>query len=811
MQKNILKAAAPHVTAVIAFFLISLVYFSPVLDGKKLKQTDVMTYTGASKEALDWKDEYGHIALWTNSMFGGMPTFLITHTPQSNLLVYLHQIFNLFNFKPVNLVFLYLLGFYLALLVFRISPWLAIAVSIAYAFSSYFFIILEPGHITKAIALGYLPAVVGGVFLSFNSNRFLGAVMMTVFLTLQLLINHMQITYYTMIIILFYGAFELYNYFRKKEMLSFFKTIAVLLIGVFLALGSNITGLWTTYEYGKYSIRGESELTVNEENKTSGLDKDYATSWSYGVGESMTLFIPNARGGASTTNLGKDSETYSYFFKQYGHDVAKQATSSIPTYWGPQPFTSGPVYLGASIILLFIMGMFLLKGNLKWWLFSVSFLALMLSWGKHFMPLTDFFLEYVPGYNKFRAVSMILIIVEFAVPLLAIIFLDKLLKKEFDPAKVKKVLFRTAGVLGGIAVIFLLMGSSLFDFSSPEDVRLKEAGYPVEEIIQDRMSMLSSDAFRSLVFVALAGAVIFLVIKDKIKTNLAIGLFAVIFVADLWPVDKRYINNDNFISKRESKQIFAPTEIDNFILNDKDPNFRVFNASVNTFNDASTSYFHKSIGGYSGVKMKRYQEIIEHQISKQNFSVLNMLNTKYFIIPTKEGAVPQRNPEALGNAWFVDSVMIVPNADSELTALSKFNPAKTAIVDKRFENEIKDFKTEADSGATIKLTKYEPEKLFYSSNSTKQRLAVFSEIYYDKGWNAFIDGKPAPHIRVNYILRAMMVPAGKHEIEFRFEPQSYFLGEKISLASSAITIVLLLLVLFGEWKKMNKTAKAEKD
>ncbi len=809
MQKNLFSAAMPHIIAIIAFFIISLVYFSPVLDGKKIRQSDMLTYQGASKEATDWEAQYGHPALWTNSMFGGMPTFLVTHTSTANQLIHIHPFFSLFNLKPVNHIFLYLLGFYLLLLVFGINPWLSMAGAIAYAFSTYFIIILEPGHVTKAFALGYMPAVTGGVYLAFHGKKYLGLVMMTIFLSLQIYMNHIQITYYTMLIILFMGAFELYNHFAKKQVLSFFKTVALLCVGVILAVASNITSLWTTYEYGKYSIRGTSDLTLNnKDNQTGGLERDYATSWSYGVGESMTLFIPNARGGSSSSKLDKSSETYSYFFKQSNHKVAEQYCKHIPTYWGPQPFTSGPVYLGASVLLLFIMGLFLLKGPIKWWLLSVSVLALFLAWGKHFMTLTDLFLDYVPGYNKFRAVSMILIIVEFAVPLLAVLFIDKLLKKEFDPAKVKKALIYSISILGGIAFIFLLMGSSLFDFSSPEDAQLKEAGYPVDAIISDRMSMLTSDSFRSLVFVLLTGTVVFLSMKNKIKTNIAIGLFAVIFLADLWPVNKRYVSNDNFISKRESKQSFTPTEADNFILQDKDPDFRVFNASVNTFNDASTSYYHKSIGGYSGVKMKRYQELIENQIAKQNFSVLNMLNTKYFIIPTKEGAIPQQNPEALGNAWFVDSIKIVANADSELSALTKFNPAKTAIIDKRFENEVKGFKTESDSGATIKLTKYEPEKLNYTSVSKKQRLTVFSEIYYDKGWEAYLDGKPVSHFRVNYVLRAMMIPAGKHEIEFRFVPRSYFLGEKISFASSILTIALLLLVLFGEWRKMNKVKVA---
>lgn len=807
MQNNLINKLMPHIVAVVIFIAISFIYFSPVLEGKKIRQSDMLNYQGTAKEALDYNEANGRAALWTNSLFGGMPSYLVTHTPETNLIKYVHAILNFVYLKPVNLIFLYMLGFYLALLAFGVNPWVSIVGSIAYAFSSYFFIILEPGHITKAFALGYMPPIIGGAYMAFNRKMLAGAALMAVFLAVQIFVNHLQITYYTFMIILFMGAFEMYNAFIKKQLKTFFKTVGVLAIAAVLAVSCNITGLWTTWEYGKDSTRGKSELTANKDNTTSGLDKDYATSWSYGIGESMSFLIPNIRGGSSVTKLDKESETYQYFFKNYGHDTAKQACSGIPTYWGPQPFTSGPVYLGASVLLLFLLGMFLLKGNLRWGMLSVSILALLLSWGNHFMPLSSFFLDYVPGYNKFRTVSMILIIIEFTVPLLAIIFFDKLLKNEFDPAKVKKALIRSLAILGGISLIILLIGTSFFDFTSPEDARLKEAGYPVDQIMADRMSMLRTDAFRSLIFVLLMGGLVFMIMKKKLKANYAIIIAAVIILADMWPVDKRYLNNNNFITKKESKQDFVPTKADKMILEDKDPNFRVFNVAVNSFNDATTSYFHKSIGGYSGAKMQRYQELIEHQIAKQNMNVLNMLNTKYFIVPTKEGGpMAQQNPMALGNAWFVDTFRIVANADSELNALTTFNPRMEAIIDKRFESELKEFQPGKDSTSTIKLTQYDPEIMKYSSVSQKTGLAVFSEIYYKNGWNAFIDGKPASHFRVNYVLRAMVIPGGTHAIEFRFEPKSYFIGEKVSLFSSAFMLVLVVLIIFGEYKKLRKSA-----
>lgn len=799
------KKLTPHITALVVFFLLAAVYFSPMLEGKRIRQSDVMNYYGMSKECNDYKDKTGETALWTNAMFGGMPTYLITNVGQSNLFVKIHQLFTLFNWRPVSLIFLYLLGFYLALLAFGINPWLSIAGALAYGFSTYFIIILEPGHITKAMALGYMPAIIGGVYYAYRKKMLLGASMTGAFLALQLLVNHLQITYYTAIILAFLGIAELIFAIRSGKIKAFAKTTGVLVIFAGLAVGTNFTNLYLIYEYGKYSMRGPSELTSDKDVKTSGLDRDYATDWSYGKAETFTLLVPNLMGGASGYDIGTGSATYDVLKSQIGPGPAKEAVKQMPMYWGSQPFTSGPVYVGAGIIFLFVLGLILIRGNLKWWILGVTVLSIMLAWGKNFMGFTNFFFDYVPGYDKFRTVSMILIMAEFTLPLLAIITFDRILKQQLDKAKVMKALKVALGIVGGFALLFALIPGAFFDFSGLSDGRYAEMGYPITQIVEDRESMVRMDAFRSLVFILLTAGVVWLVVKGKIKTTIAVLVLGILLLIDLWPVNKRFVNNDMFVSKAQEKQPFVATAADKEILKDKDPNYRVFNVAVNTFNDASTSYFHKSVGGYHGAKMKRYQEVIEHHIAQQNMEVLNMLNTKYFIIPTKEsGPVPQMNPYALGNAWFVDTLTIVNNADEEINALTGFNPATTAIMDKRFSKEAEGWKSSPDSMAVIKQTLYSPNKLTYESSTSSTQLAVFSEIYYDKGWNAFIDGQPAPHFRVNYILRAMVVPSGKHQIEFRFEPKGYVMGEKISLASSSILLLMMAGAIFLEYRKGRK-------
>jgi hypothetical protein len=802
-MKNIsFKKIGLYLIPIVIFLIISFVYFSPVLQGKRLQQSDVANYYGMSKEAIDYEKKTGEVALWTNSMFGGMPTYLIINVARNNIWKYLHAVFTLDTFKPVGMLFLYLFGFYLALLLLGFNVWTSFAGALAYAFSSYFLIILEPGHITKALAIGYLPMLVTSVYVAYQNKPLLGSVVFGIFLTLQLMVNHVQITYYTAIIILILIVFKLIEVIKTKTYLLFAKTSALLILASLLAFGSNLTNLWLTYEYGKYSTRGKSELTFDIENKTTGLDKDYATSWSYGIDETLTLLIPNAKGGASYSKLDENTETFQYFKNNYGTAQAKQICSQIPTYWGTQPFTSGPVYVGAVVFFLFFVGLFYLKGWLKWWLLIATVISIALAWGKNMMWLTDFFLENVPGYNKFRTVSMILVIAEFTMPFMAIYTLYEIITKPIEKERLIKSIKLSAGILGGICLILWIMPSAFFSFNSDIDTQLSQAGYPLQSIIADRKSMFRWDSLRSMLFIIISASIILFYAKNKIKTSWIAIIFSFLFIIDLWPVNKRYVHSELFVDSRQAKEPFKPTLADMQILQDTTLHYRVLNVAVNTFNDAKTSYFHKSIGGYHGAKMKRYQELIEHQISKNNFQVLNMLNTRYIIFPDKDkNPAAQFNPLALGNAWFVKAYKIVENADSEIMALTNFKPDSIAIIDKRYSKFVDNFKYTLDTTAYIKLTFYSPNKLIYQYNSKTPQLTIFSEIFYDKGWNLYLNGIKHEYFRANYVLRASVLPQGNYTVEFRFEPSSYFIGEKISLASSLLLLVFAIFVFYKEYKK----------
>jgi hypothetical protein len=614
---------------------------------------------------------------------------------------------------------------------------------------------------------------------------------------LELYANHLQITYYLVLILLLIGVVQFIKDLKANNLPDFVKRSGVLVLAALLASGTAITRLSTTMEYGTESTRGKSELTTNLDNKTSGLDKDYATSWSYGIAESFTLLIPNFYGGASQGELTTESETYQAIKRAPN---AKQLIKKLPLYWGNQPFTSGPTYAGSIVIFLFILGLLFVKSEMRIWLLLATILSLMLAWGKNFMPLTDLFLDYFPGYNKFRAVSMILVIAEFTIPLLGFVALNKFLTSETSASelklqKKKKSLQLAFYIVGGLSLIFALIPSLFFDFIGGQDADLEKNGWPIDALQSDRAGILSADAWRSFIFIALTFGTLWLFLKNTLKSQYVIMIVGVLVLADMWTVNKRYLNDDNFARKRKVEVPYQATQADQQILRDTDPNFRVFNQSVSTFNDASTSYFHKSIGGYHGAKLKRYQELIENHIAKGNMTVLNMLNAKYFITPKGQA---QQNPDAMGNAWFVDTINIVPNADAEIAALNEFNPANTAIVDARFSEQIIDGLD--NTAASIILTEYKPNYLKYNSNSTNDGIVIFSEIYYDKGWNAYVDNKLTPHFRANYVLRGMQVPAGNHTVEFKFEPTSYHTGESVAYASSIILLLLLGFVSYREFK-----------
>jgi len=797
MKKITFNQLAPYLAAVVIFITIIFIYFSPLLEGKKIKQHDIAQWKGMSKEIVDFRAKTGEEPLWTNSMFGGMPAYQISVEYKANLVRFIDDAFKLGLPHPAGLIFLYFIGFLILMLVLGIDPWLGIAGAIAFAFSSYFFIIFEAGHNSKAHAIGYMAPALAGIILAYRGKYLAGGILTALFLSLELLTNHLQITYYLGLIIVAYGISEFIFHLKEKKLKSFFISSAIIVAAGLLAVGTSTTNLWATYEYGKETIRGKTELTTEKENRTSGLDKKYATDWSYGVGETMTLLIPNYKGGASMGSVGVNSETYKALVQ---NNVPQQSINEIinnlPLYWGDQPSTSGPVYVGAILIFLFMLGMLIVENRYRWWLLGITALSIMLSWGHNFMPLTELFFKYMPGYNKFRSVSMTLVIAEFTIPILGMLALRKVFSNDADKKKLIKQLGYAAGITAGLALIIALFGGSFFSFYGSQDAQYKDyfPDWVMAAVRADRASMLTTDAWRSVIFILLSAAVLWAYLTNKLRKYPVFALLAVLILIDMWSVNKRYVNDDDFVRKNLVNVPFQPSQADELILKDVDPDYRVMNFTVSPFNDASTSYFHKSIGGYHGAKLRRYQELIEHHLAKQNMSVYNMLNTKYFIVPGQDKQpTVQVNMKALGNAWFVGHVQWVNNADEEINALTKFNPADTVVIDKRFEADLKGITIARDTTAIINLKEYKPNHLTYESKASTVQLAVFSEIYYARGWNAFVDGKPAPYFRANYVLRAMVVPAGKHEIEFRFDPPVYRIGEKISLASS----ILLFLMIAG--------------
>ena len=793
-----LKKLLPHFAAIALFAGIALAYMSPLLQGKELFQSDIVNFLGMSKEIVDFREETGEEALWTNSMFGGMPAYQISVLYPNNWSKKIMTAFKLGIPKPADYLFLMMAGMYFMFLMMGIGWRYALIGAIAFGMASYSLIIIEAGHNSKAHAMAYMAPVLGSILLTYRGRYLLGPALLALFLSIQIGTNHLQITYYLLMVVLILGAVKLVYAAKNGELPNFFKATGLMVIAALIAVGPNISALWTTADYGEETMRGKSELSDKQES--TGLDKDYAMRWSYGVAETFTLLIPNFMGGSSQGSLDEKSHTYEIMVdKGIPKNQAKGIIANLPLYWGTQPFTSGPVYLGAIICFLAMLGFLIIEAEKRWWLLIALVLSIMLSWGHNFAVLSDLFFYYVPGYNKFRAVSMTLVIAQLLLPIVAVLGLKKFIESTDKPA-MKKNLMIAAGSVGGICLIFVMLPGAFFDFSSPNDGQLANAGFPewlVAALLDDRKSLLQSDAMRSLVFILITAGILFATMLNKLKVNVALFLIAGLTLVDLVQVDKRYLDNDDFVSARKNQNMIMPTAADQQILADDDPNFRVINLAANTFNDSKTSYFHKSIGGYHGAKLKRYQELIDCCISQTNLAVLNMLNTKYFITPDKEGKpTVRRNPLALGNAWFVDEVKLVENADEEIAALSDdgFNPEKRAVIDKRFSEEMSGFSPSADSAANIYFLEYKPNYLKYETESSTEQLAVFSEIYFANGWNAYVDGELHPHWRANYVLRSMRIPAGNHEVEFKFEPEIYATGEKMSLAGS---ILLVLFVIGG--------------
>jgi len=802
--RNIIKQALPHTVAIAIFLIITLIYFYPVLEGKVLFTNDGTVSRNSSKEISDYRAKYDKEPLWTNSIFSGMPAYLISTKFKGNIIRQAHWVLTIIK-MPMASIFLSMLGFYILLLIFKVEWRLALAGAIAYGFSTYFFFILAAGHNSKALAIAYVAPTIGGIYYAYRSNAIKGALLTTFFLTLEILAGHPQITYYALLCILVYLVTEFIYSVSEKEISRFIRTSLIMIVPVLLAVGMNFGTLYTTYEYGKYSIRGKSDLVTKDNNRTSGLDKDYVTQWSYGIDETLTLLIPNFKGGASTP-FDRSSETVTALRKNNAGQYANQ----FQTYWGTQPHTDGPVYVGAIIVFLFVLGLVIIKGRVKWWLLIATIISVMLAWGKNFMPLTSLFLDYFPGYNKFRAVTMILVIAEFCIPLLGMLALRDIFNGTTSKKDLMKGLKISFGITGGITLLFVIFPGLSGSFLGPY-----EAGQVPDwlsaALISDRTSMLRSDAFRSLLLIILAVAVILGFHYKKLKKEYAITILAILFLFDMFIVDKRYLNADRFQKPSVIQKSITPTPADAFILNDKSY-YRVLNLTVSTFNDnSSTSYFHKSIGGYHGAKLKRYQELIDSSLIRDinlfigaannatspedlmpvltRTSVLNMLNTKY-IIHNPE-APPIINPNSLGNVWFVEKPVLVANANEEIMSLKTTDPTREAVIDKVFTDLISASSYPVSEGDKIELVSYQPNELVYKYSAQSEKLIVFSEIYYPAGWKCSVDGKDSPYLRANYVLRAMTAPAGEHEIKFEFKPESYFVGNKVSFASSIILILLI--------------------
>jgi hypothetical protein len=806
MKDNFLKSAVPHLAAVLIFTVLSFVYFYPVLEGKKINAHDTKVFEGSSREIRDFRAEYGKEPLWTNSMFGGMPAYMISAKYPGNLFKHLDDLLKVYK-TPVAALFLSMLGFYIMLLLFRVNPWLAMAGAIAYGFTSFLFVSLSAGHNTKVYAMAWMAPIVGSAVYAFRTDGFKGAALFSLFLSLQIMANHFQITYYTFIILIVFGIYELIDVIKRKTFPSFLKSFGLLVAAAAIAVGVNFASVYSTWEYSKESTRGQSDLSKDDAKETKGLDKEYITQWSYGVDESMTFLIPDFKGGA-TAQFSDGSQTV----KALRKNKMGQAKDQVFRYWGQQPSTSGPVYFGAVVLFLFVLGLLIIKGKEKWWILTAVLLSLLLSWGKNFMPLTSLFIDFFPGYDKFRAVSMILVIAGVCVPLLAVLALKAITEGTVTVEKTVKSVIIAAGVTGGLALIFFLIPGLAGSFLRPDEASIPDSlSWLKDALIADRKAMIRTDALRSAALIAAGAALIWFFIRNKIKLAPSLIGLTLLFLIDQIPVDARYLGSSNFETKRSSENSFAPTAADKVILTDKGE-YRVLNLTVSTFNDASTSYHHNSIGGYSGAKMKRYQELTEANLSDEissliamlktstsyeeaenvmkNLGVLNMLNTKYIILSPE--APPLVNKHALGNAWFVEKVSLVENADAELQSIKTTNPAEVAVVDRKFGDQVVVNDNPGSPADSIWLSSYKPNLLIYKTETSTARVAVFSEIYYPNGWQAYIDDVPADHFRTDYVLRGMVIPAGSHTVTFKFEPQSYKTGNKVSLASSVILLAMLI-------------------
>ena len=821
-----MKKFLPDLIAILAFIVISFIYFFPAItEDRILFQHDTVAGAGAGQEAKEYYERTGERTRWTNALFGGMPTYQMSPSYDSTEpLTFVQKVYHLFLPNYVWLTFIMMLGFYILLRAFGIPAWLAGLGGIMWAFSSYFFILISAGHIWKFITLAYIPPTIAGIVLAYRGKLLAGGILTAFFIALQIMSNHVQMSYYFLFVILFIAGAYFEDAWRNKTLPQFFKASAVLLVSALIGVAANLSNLYHTYTYSKETMRGKSELVQTGDaakQTSSGLDRDYITNWSYGIGETWTLLVPNFKGGSSSAPLSQSEAAMEKANPMYG-----SLYNSLPQYFGSQPWTAGPVYVGAFVLFLFVLGCFIVKGPLKWALLGATFFSIVLAWGKNFMPLTDFFIDYVPMYNKFRAVSSILVIAEFTIPLLAIFALKRVLEEPGIWKANKKAFGISLALTAGVALLLTVAPGSLgAGFVPAQEAQMLQNAVdqqmiPANELSgilanlsEMRSALVSADALRSFIIICIGCVLLWLHSAGKLRQSLTVAGITALCLVDMWSVNKRYLHDEQFVPRSIQTETFSKTKTDELILQDKSPDYRVLNFATDAFNENNTSYWHKNIGGYHAAKLRRYQELIERHISPEmqaayqaiaaaggemdsvdasKFRVLNMLNTKYFILPAGQQGqtVPVLNPYANGNAWFVKNVQYVNNANEEIDALKTILPTETAVVDARFKDVLKGIsEAHKDSLSSIRLTSYEPNRLVYETENAGDGIAVFSEIYYPNGWQVTIDGKPAGLGRADYVLRALYIPAGKHTVEMRFDPKSLHVTEGIAYGALALLVI----------------------
>lgn len=809
MQFDIKKVRI-DILAVIAFIALSLMFCYPQLQGKKLSQHDNISWQGMSREAMAYHDSTGKDVLWSNSMFGGMPTYTTSVGAANRNYVSYIQTFLQVVGKPAYFFFIAMLCFYILMRVLGVNRWLGIVGAVAYAFSTYNPIIIAVGHDTKMLTMGYLPAAIAGLILVFRGRWLGGAGLLSISTALMFTSNHFQVIYYALIAFVCFGLAMLVKAIKEGTLKTFFISAAVAAASFAIGVAPSMPSILTTSEYAKETMRGgTSELSGHDKKASGGLDKDYAFRWSNGIGETFCLMVPYLYGGSSGESAKKAPKTSEIVGPNY---------EQLPLYWGPQPFISGPVYFGAAICFLFVLGLMVVRSPHKWWIVAASVICIILSWGKNMESINYFLFDHLPYLNKFRTPTMALVIPELLFPVLGLWGVQEIISRKGDPKAIKQI-FTAAGITAGLCLLVGVGGSMFFDFTGAGDAQLPPE--IVKALKEDRQSLAATSGFKSAVFILIAAGLLWAYVKDKIKVGILAAGLGIIVAIDLIPIAAEYLGEKDYVDASEYESVFEPREVDKMILRDPDPYYRVLDLSKDTYNDAVQAYFHKCIGGYHPAKMETYQDLIDRQMSRGfNAEVLNMLNTKYIIVGRK-GSAPQAmpNPNACGNAWFVDEIKWAASADEEMNSLNApsigdtvvvpgaFNPRKTAVIRDKFKGDIGNYTFGKDSAAYVKLARYGLDEISFRSNNAKDGLAVFSDIYYDKGWKAFVDGKETPIIKADYVLRAIKIPAGQHNIEFKFHPTSFYTGQTIAMISSLLILGLAFGALYSVFRKEKNAAE----